>query len=68
MIIPKTKDGRVVFIIPWEDHVILGTTDTPIENPGEEPLPIGNEVQFYWILGMNIWKIQSLKKIFFPCL
>ncbi len=46
MIIPKTKDGRVVFIIPWEDHVILGTTDTPIENPGEEPLPIGNEVQF----------------------
>ncbi|MGJ4750935.1 glycerol-3-phosphate dehydrogenase/oxidase [Leptospira kmetyi] len=46
MIIPKTKDGRVVFIIPWEDHVILGTTDTPIENPGDEPLPIGNEVQF----------------------
>ncbi|MDV6235092.1 glycerol-3-phosphate dehydrogenase/oxidase [Leptospira ellisii] len=46
MIIPKTKDGRVVFIIPWEDHVILGTTDTPVENPGDEPLPIGNEVRF----------------------
>ncbi|WP_061221160.1 glycerol-3-phosphate dehydrogenase/oxidase [Leptospira borgpetersenii] len=46
IIIPKTKDGRVVFIIPWENHVILGTTDTPIENPGDEPLPIGNEVQF----------------------
>ena len=30
MIIPKTSDGRVVFLVPWEDHVIMGTTDTPI--------------------------------------
>ena len=28
MIVPKTSDGRVIFIIPWHDHVIIGTTDT----------------------------------------
>jgi glycerol-3-phosphate dehydrogenase len=27
MIVPKTKDGRVVFMLPWLDHTIAGTTD-----------------------------------------
>jgi glycerol-3-phosphate dehydrogenase len=31
MIVPKTKDGRVVFMLPWEGRVIAGTTDEPIE-------------------------------------
>ncbi len=46
MIIPKTKDGRVVFVIPWEGKVLLGTTDTAIEKISEEPLPLKNEVEF----------------------
>jgi glycerol-3-phosphate dehydrogenase len=29
MLIPKTSDGRVVFAIPWEGEILLGTTDTP---------------------------------------
>jgi hypothetical protein len=28
MIVPKTKDGRVVFMLPWLDHTIAGTTDS----------------------------------------
>eukprot|EP00200_Dunaliella_tertiolecta_P010687 CAMPEP_0202381224 /NCGR_PEP_ID=MMETSP1127-20130417/34157_1 /ASSEMBLY_ACC=CAM_ASM_000462 /TAXON_ID=3047 /ORGANISM="Dunaliella tertiolecta, Strain CCMP1320" /LENGTH=669 /DNA_ID=CAMNT_0048980117 /DNA_START=127 /DNA_END=2137 /DNA_ORIENTATION=- len=31
MIIPKTKDGRVVFMLPFQHHIIAGTTDTPIQ-------------------------------------
>lgn len=46
MIIPKTKDGRVVFVIPWEDFVVVGTTDTAIQKIEDEPLPLGNEIQF----------------------
>jgi glycerol-3-phosphate dehydrogenase len=34
MIVPKTKDGRVVFMLPWEGRVIAGTTDSPIEASG----------------------------------
>ena len=26
MIVPKTKDGRVVFMLPWENATIAGTT------------------------------------------
>jgi glycerol-3-phosphate dehydrogenase len=29
MIVPKTKDGRVVFMLPWLGSTIAGTTDAP---------------------------------------
>ena len=28
---PKTSDGRVVFMLPWEGVTLVGTTDTPSE-------------------------------------
>ncbi|KAA0256920.1 FAD-dependent oxidoreductase [Deferribacter autotrophicus] len=31
LLIPKTEDGRVLFILPWEDACIIGTTDEPAE-------------------------------------
>ncbi|HUP80077.1 MAG TPA: glycerol-3-phosphate dehydrogenase/oxidase [Pirellula sp.] len=46
LIVPRTRDGRVMFIIPWHDHVLLGTTDTPIPNATEEPRAIDHEVDF----------------------
>ncbi len=46
MIIPKTSDGRVVFVIPWEDYTLIGTTDTPVKEISQEPEPIENEIQF----------------------
>ncbi len=29
MMIPKTKDGRTLFILPWENQTLIGTTDEP---------------------------------------
>ena len=29
LIVPKTKDGRVVFLLPWLGAAIAGTTDAP---------------------------------------
>lgn len=46
IMIPKTTDGRVLFIIPWHNSVIAGTTDTPIKKPNIEPKPLREEVQF----------------------
>lgn len=28
VLVPKTDDGRVIFLIPWQEHVLVGTTDT----------------------------------------
>ena len=46
IMIPKTSDGRVLFIIPWHDKVIAGTTDTLIKKPKIEPQPLHEEVDF----------------------
>lgn len=29
LLIPETEDGRVLFVLPWEGHALIGTTDTP---------------------------------------
>ena len=46
MMLPKTDDGRVLFFIPWEGKVILGTTDTPVEEISDEPRPLKEEIDF----------------------
>jgi glycerol-3-phosphate dehydrogenase len=46
MMIPKTDDGRVLFVIPWHDKLLLGTTDTPVENITTEPRPLKEEIDF----------------------
>jgi len=46
MLIPKTKDGRVVFVIPFEGQVMVGTTDDAYENIEKEPILIEKEIDF----------------------
>lgn len=46
LMMPKTEDGRVFFVIPWHDKLILGTTDTPVKNVIFEPKPLEEEIDF----------------------
>ncbi len=46
IMIPHTDDGRVLFAIPWYDKVIVGTTDTPLNNHSTEPRALESEVNF----------------------
>lgn len=46
IMIPKTDDGRVLFLVPWHNKVIVGTTDTPIENASLEPIALKEEIDF----------------------
>ncbi len=46
IMVPHTSDGRVMFAIPWHNHTVLGTTDTPIAKPSYEPLPLEEEIAF----------------------
>ena len=39
LLVPRTDDGRVLFTIPWHDHVLVGTTDTPTTEQTIEPRP-----------------------------
>lgn len=46
IMVPHTTDGRVLFAVPWNDYVVVGTTDTQIEQPLEEPVALEQEIEF----------------------
>jgi glycerol-3-phosphate dehydrogenase len=46
LIVPKTRDGRVIFAVPWQGHAVVGTTDTPRPDMPLEPRPLPGEVDF----------------------
>jgi glycerol-3-phosphate dehydrogenase len=35
-----------MFAIPWHDHTVVGTTDTPIPEPALEPVALDSEIAF----------------------
>jgi glycerol-3-phosphate dehydrogenase len=46
IMVPHTRDGRVMFAIPWHGHTIVGTTDTAIDEPSPDPVAQPQEIQF----------------------
>ena len=46
LLVPSTDDGRVLFAIPWHDHVLIGTTDVGLPAPTVEPRPTAEEVDY----------------------
>src|SRR6187402_2398154 len=46
IMVPHTRDGRVMFAIPWHGHALVGTTDTPITEPTLEPDATSAEIDF----------------------
>ncbi|WP_194242007.1 glycerol-3-phosphate dehydrogenase/oxidase [Winogradskyella eckloniae] len=46
IMIPKTDDGRVLFLVPWHNRVVVGTTDTLLNSHSLEPKPLDREIDF----------------------
>lgn len=46
IMIPKTSDGRVLFVVPWHDRALVGTTDTLLESESFEPRALEEEINF----------------------
>ncbi|AYH42435.1 glycerol-3-phosphate dehydrogenase/oxidase [Azoarcus sp. DN11] len=46
LLVPETADGRVLFVIPWQGRVLIGTTDSPRQDLPLEPAPLAGEIDF----------------------
>jgi glycerol-3-phosphate dehydrogenase len=46
LIVPRTSDGRVMFAVPWYDRVVIGTTDTVVDQISLEPKALREEIKF----------------------
>ena len=44
IMIPHTSDGRVLFAVPWHNRVIVGTTDTLVDDASLEPRALEKEI------------------------
>lgn len=46
LLVPRTDDGRVLFMVPWHGKLLLGTTDTPRDTATDEPRAAEEEIDF----------------------
>lgn len=46
ILVPRTRDGRVCFMLPWEGCTLVGTTDTPVPSVSVESTPSQEEIDF----------------------
>ena len=46
IVIPKTSDNRIAFMIPWHHKVLVGTTDIETNHPLREAAPTHEEIDF----------------------
>lgn len=62
LMIPKTSDGRVLFAVPWHQHLLVGTTDTPLNEHSLEPRALKQEVDFIMATAASYFKIRPEEK------
>ncbi len=46
LMVPRTSDGRVMFAVPWYNRVVIGTTDTLVDQISPEPRALDKEINF----------------------
>jgi glycerol-3-phosphate dehydrogenase len=46
LLVPRTPDGRVLFALPWHEHVVIGTTDIAASRAELDPLPTRAEIAY----------------------
>jgi glycerol-3-phosphate dehydrogenase len=45
-VLPSAHDNRSVFVIPWEEHTYVGTTDTDYDGPLDDPTCTDDEAAY----------------------
>lgn len=62
LMIPKTADGRVLFAVPWHNHLLVGTTDTPLNEHSLEPRALKEETDFILATAGDYFKQKPTEK------
>jgi glycerol-3-phosphate dehydrogenase len=47
IVLPETEDGRIIFLVPWQSRVLIGTTD---EETRELDRPVATEDEIAYLL------------------
>jgi glycerol-3-phosphate dehydrogenase len=61
ILIPKTDDGRVIFMIPWQRRILVGTTDEECALT-EKDIPLENDDVDYLLKYVNRYFSKTVTK------
>jgi len=61
VLLPRTEDNRVMFVLPWLDNTIVGTTDTKYFS-GNLDIPFANEDDIDYLI-RNVKKYFDIENI-----
>lgn len=61
LLVPRTRDGRVLFAIPWNDHTLVGTTEIAANAPELEPRASDDEIG-YMLSTLGTYITRSLSE------
>lgn len=61
LVIPKTSDDRILFVLPWHDKIVVGTTDIAVDQPTLEPLAHSSEIDFI-LETLNQYTVRKVTK------
>ena len=61
LMIPKTSDGRVLFAVPWHDKLVIGTTDTPVDEASIDPQALETEIEFV-LANINEYLTETVRR------
>lgn len=53
LLIPSTSDGRVLFVLPWQNHTLVGTTDIPAKM--QDSLQPSEDEEQYLLQHLQQW-------------
>lgn len=53
LLIPATSDGRVLFVLPWQEHTLVGTTDVQVTL--QDDLQPGHDEEQYLLQHLRQW-------------
>ncbi|EAR93558.2 FAD-dependent oxidoreductase (macronuclear) [Tetrahymena thermophila SB210] len=56
LVIPETQDGRILFLVPWQNHAVVGTTERALDEPELDPTVSAQELIF---MSEEVGKIYS---------
>ena len=46
VVLPETEDDRVLYILPWQGHALIGTTDTPYSSDLGHPTATDDDIAY----------------------
>jgi glycerol-3-phosphate dehydrogenase len=60
LVLPRTDDGRIMYIIPWAGHALIGTTDTPYDGDPAHPAASAEDVEY---LGRHVGRYLAVDAV-----